>query len=139
MRAVPCIHRSRAVVDTWVKCTRRSSGPSYTSAAIFRSFDHSSFTVSPFSSRLPCRQAAASFAPLYPRLIVRLVWMHGTARFREICDSSLSLPARPVRAISVSANTPNTCCDCAAKVKLRARKYRKSFFSTATTAAAATR
>ncbi|ARB20105.1 hypothetical protein AM394_02090 [Klebsiella oxytoca] len=93
MRAVPCIHRSRAVVDTWVKCTRRSSGPSYTSAAIFRSFDHSSFTVSPFSSRLPCRQAAASFAPLYPRLIVRLVWMHGTARFREICDSRPELGA----------------------------------------------
>lgn len=54
VRAVPCIHRSRAVVDTRVKCTRRSPGPSFTSAAIFRSFDRSDFTVSPFSSRLPC-------------------------------------------------------------------------------------
>ncbi|CCF76751.1 predicted protein, partial (plasmid) [Salmonella enterica subsp. enterica serovar Typhimurium str. SL1344] len=54
VRAVPCIHRSRAVVDTRVKCTRRSPGPSFTSAAIFRSFDRSGFTVSPFSSRLPC-------------------------------------------------------------------------------------
>lgn len=32
------------------------------------------------------RQAAASLAPLYPRLIARLVWMHGTARCRGICD-----------------------------------------------------
>lgn len=54
VRAVPCIHRSRAVVDTRVKCTRRSPGPSFTSTAIFRSFDRSGFTVSPFSSRLPC-------------------------------------------------------------------------------------
>ncbi|QKX36244.1 DUF1472 domain-containing protein (plasmid) [Salmonella enterica] len=41
---MPCIHRSRAVVDTRVKCTRRSPGPSFTSAAIFRSFDRSGFT-----------------------------------------------------------------------------------------------
>lgn len=54
VRAVPCIHRSRAVVDTRVKCTRRSPGPSFTSAAIFRSFARSGFAVSPSSSRLPC-------------------------------------------------------------------------------------
>lgn len=32
------------------------------------------------------RQAAASLAPLYLRPIARLVWMHGTARCRGICD-----------------------------------------------------
>lgn len=87
VRAVPCIHRSRAVVDTrvrWRRCGHpvlpsrqpRSSGRS--TAQVSRS--HPSAPV------CRARQAAASLAPLYPRLIARLVWMHGTARCRGICD-----------------------------------------------------
>lgn len=54
VRAVPCLHLSRAGGDARVKCTRRSPGPSFPSAVIFRSFTRSDFAVSPSNSRQPC-------------------------------------------------------------------------------------
>lgn len=54
VRAVPCLHLSRAGGDARVKCTRRSPGPSFPSAVIFRSFTRSGFAVSPSNSRQPC-------------------------------------------------------------------------------------
>lgn len=87
VRAVPCIHRSRAVVDTrvrWRRCGHpvlplrqpRSSGRSPAQV----SWSH------PPAPVCRARQAAASLAPLYLRPIARLRWMHGTARCRELCD-----------------------------------------------------
>ncbi|EAW2473739.1 DUF1472 domain-containing protein [Salmonella enterica subsp. enterica] len=58
---MPCIHLSRAAVDTSVKCTLRSPGPSFVRL------------------RLPWRPGIHGFK-------TRLFWMHGTARCRRLCD-----------------------------------------------------
>lgn len=87
VRAVPCIHRSRAVVDTRVRW-RRCGHPVLPSCQP-RSSGRSPAQVSQSHTPAPVcrvRQAAASLAPLYLRPIARLVWMHGTARCRGICD-----------------------------------------------------
>lgn len=87
VRAVPCIHRSRAVVDTRVRW-RRCGHPVLPSRQP-RSSGRSPAQVSRSHPPAPvcrARQAAASLAPLYLRPIARLVWMHGTARCRGICD-----------------------------------------------------
>lgn len=87
VRAVPCIHRSRAVVDTRVRW-RRCGHPVLPSSQP-RSSGRSPAQVSQSHPPAPVcrvRQAAASLAPLYLRPIARLVWMHGTARCRGICD-----------------------------------------------------
>ncbi|EAS0850390.1 DUF1472 domain-containing protein, partial [Salmonella enterica] len=79
VRAVPCIHRSRAVVDTRVRW-RRCSHPVLPSRQP-RSSGRSPAQVSRSHPPAPVcrvRQAAASLAPLYLRPIARLVWMHGT-------------------------------------------------------------
>nr|MBA2161306.1 DUF1472 domain-containing protein [Salmonella enterica subsp. houtenae serovar 18:z36,z38:-] len=87
VRAVPCIHRSRAVVDTRVRW-RRCGHPVLPSRQP-RSSGRSPAQVSRSHPPAPvcrARQAAASLAPLYLRPIARLVWMHGTARCRRLCD-----------------------------------------------------
>lgn len=67
VRALPCIHLSRAAVDTSVKCTLRSPGPSFGSHAlpVVRPLRFRVLTLQ-FPSAV--RQAAASLAPWYPRL-----------------------------------------------------------------------
>ncbi len=64
----------------------RSPGPSFPSAVIFRSFARSGFAASPCNSRQPCASGCGFLAPLHPRLIARLLWRHGTARCRGICE-----------------------------------------------------
>ena len=56
VRAVPCLHRSRASVGGMQRYASplRSPGPSFPSAVIFRSFVRSGFAASPCNSRQPC-------------------------------------------------------------------------------------
>ena len=56
VRAVPCLHRSRASAGGMQRYASplRSPGPSFPSAVIFRSFTRSDFAVSPSNSRQPC-------------------------------------------------------------------------------------
>ncbi|EFM6915737.1 DUF1472 domain-containing protein [Escherichia coli] len=85
VRAVPCLHLSRAGGDARVKCTRRSPGPSFPSAVIFRSFTRSDFAVSPSNSRQPCA-SGCGFPCALATLQARQRWRHGTARCRGICE-----------------------------------------------------
>ncbi len=64
----------------------RSPGPSFPSAVIFRSFAAQVSRPHPATPASRVRQAAASLAPLHPRLFARLLWRHGTARCRGICE-----------------------------------------------------
>ncbi len=87
VRAVPCLHRSRASAGGMQRYASplRSPGPSFPSAVIFRSLTRSDFAVSPSNSRQPC--ASGCGFPCAPAsLQARQRWRHGTARCRGICD-----------------------------------------------------
>ncbi|EGI24577.1 anti-restriction protein [Escherichia coli TA206] len=87
VRAVPCLHRSRASAGGMQRYASplRSPGPSFPSAVIFRSFTRSGFAASPCNSRQPC--ASGCGFPCAPAsLQARQRWRHGTARCRGICD-----------------------------------------------------
>ncbi len=86
VRAVPCLHLSRAGVDARVRFAAAVTRSLLPSAVIFRSFARSGFAASPCNSRQPCASGCASLAPLHPRLFARLLWRHGTARCRGICE-----------------------------------------------------
>ncbi|EFB0088227.1 DUF1472 domain-containing protein [Salmonella enterica] len=72
-------------MDTRVKCTLRSPGPSFGSRAlpVVRPLRFRVLTLQ-FPSAV--RQAAASLAPWFHGFKTRLFWMHGTARCRRLCD-----------------------------------------------------
>ncbi len=54
VRAVPCLHLSRAGRDARVRFAAAVTRSSFPSAVIFRSFTRSDFAVSPSNSRQPC-------------------------------------------------------------------------------------
>ena len=86
LQAVPCLHLSRAGVDAGYTSPLRSPWSSFPSAVIFRSFTRSDFAVSPPTPVSRVRQAAASLcAPASPPYRP-VLWRHGTARCRGICE-----------------------------------------------------
>ena len=87
VRAVPCLHRSRASAGGMQRYASplRSPGPSFPSAVIFRSFTRSDFAVSPSNSRQPCA-SGCGFPCALATLQARQRWRHGTARCRGICE-----------------------------------------------------
>ncbi len=86
VRAVPCLHLSRAGVDARVRfaaAVTRSLLPVCRDFPVVRPLRFRGLTLQLPSAvcvrlRLP--------APLHPRLIARLLWRHGTARCRRTCD-----------------------------------------------------
>lgn len=64
----------------------RSPGPSFPSAVISGRSPAQVSRPHPATPVSRVRQAAASLAPLHPRLFARLLWRHGTARCRGICE-----------------------------------------------------
>ncbi len=68
VRAVPCLHLSRAGVDARYASPLRSPGPSFPSAVIFRSFVRSGFAASPCNSRQPCASGCGFLRPCIPAL-----------------------------------------------------------------------
>lgn len=87
VRAVPCIHCSRAAVDTTVRW-RRCGHPVLPSRQPCSS-GRSSAQISRPHPPVPvfgCVRLRLSWRLCIPGFNTRLLWMHGTARCRRPCD-----------------------------------------------------
>ncbi|EAR3842834.1 DUF1472 domain-containing protein [Salmonella enterica] len=87
VRAVPCLHLSRAGVDARVRfaaAVTRSLLPVCRDFPVVRPLRFRGLTL-----QLPsavCVRLRLPLRPVHPRLIARLLWRHGTARCRGICE-----------------------------------------------------
>lgn len=87
VRAVPCLHLSRAGVDARVRfaaAVTRSLLPVCRDFPVVHPLRFRGLTL-----QLPpavCVRLRLPLRPVHPRLIARLLWRHGTARCRGICE-----------------------------------------------------
>ncbi|EEF3357285.1 DUF1472 domain-containing protein [Salmonella enterica subsp. enterica] len=87
VRAVPCLHLSRAGRDARVRfaaAVTRSLLPVCRDFPVVHPLRFRGLTL-----QLPpavCVRLRLSLRPVHPRLIARLLWRHGTARCRGICE-----------------------------------------------------
>ncbi|ECA9869881.1 DUF1472 domain-containing protein [Salmonella enterica subsp. enterica serovar Braenderup] len=87
VRAVPCLHLSRAGVDARVRfaaAVTRSLLPVCRDFPVVHPLRFRGLTL-----QLPpavCVRLRLPLRPVHPRLIARLFWRHGTARCRGICE-----------------------------------------------------
>ena len=87
VRAVPCLHLSRAGGDARVRfaaAVTRSLLPACRDFPVVRPLRFRGLTL-----QLPsavCVRLRLPLRPVHPRLIARLLWRHGTARCRGICE-----------------------------------------------------
>ncbi|EEU0665363.1 DUF1472 domain-containing protein [Escherichia coli] len=87
VRAVPCLHLSRAGRDARVRfaaAVTRSLLPVCRDFPVVRPLRFRGLTL-----QLPpavCVRLRLPLRPVHPRLIARLLWRHGTARCRRTCD-----------------------------------------------------
>lgn len=87
VRAVPCLHRSRAGRDARVRfaaAVTRSLLPVCRDFPVVHPLRFRGLTL-----QLPpavCVRLRLPLRPVHPRLIARLLWRHGTARCRGICE-----------------------------------------------------
>ncbi len=87
VRAVPCLHLSRAGGDARVRfaaAVTRSLLPVCRDFPVVHPLRFRGLTL-----QLPpavCVRLRLPLRPVHPRLIARLLWRHGTARCRGICE-----------------------------------------------------
>ncbi|EBA5159724.1 DUF1472 domain-containing protein [Salmonella enterica] len=87
VRAVPCLHLSRAGRDARVRfaaAVTRSLLPVCRDFPVVHPLRFRGLTL-----QLPsavCVRLRLPLRPVHPRLIARLLWRHGTARCRGICE-----------------------------------------------------
>ncbi|EAB3121037.1 DUF1472 domain-containing protein [Salmonella enterica] len=87
VRAVPCLHLSRAGRDARVRfaaAVTRSLLPVCRDFPVVHPLRFRGLTL-----QLPpavCVRLRLPLRPMHPRLIARLLWRHGTARCRRTCD-----------------------------------------------------
>ncbi len=87
VRAVPCLHLSRAGGDARVRfaaAVTRSLLPACRDFPVVHPLRFRGLTL-----QLPsavCVRLRLPLRPVHPRLIARLLWRHGTARCRGICE-----------------------------------------------------
>ncbi|EFN8599875.1 DUF1472 domain-containing protein [Escherichia coli O79:H40] len=87
VRAVPCLHLSRAGRDARVRfaaAVTRSLLPVCRDFPVVHPLRFRGLTL-----QLPpavCVRLRLPLRPVHPRLIARLLWRHGTARCRRTCD-----------------------------------------------------
>ncbi len=87
VRAVPCLHLSRAGGDARIRfaaAVTRSLLPVCRDFPVVRPLRFRGLTL-----QLPsavCVRLRLPLRPVHPRLIARLLWRHGTARCRGICE-----------------------------------------------------
>ncbi|HAH3546193.1 TPA: DUF1472 domain-containing protein [Escherichia coli] len=87
VQAVPCLHLSRAGVDARVHfaaAVTRSLLPVCRDFPVVHPLRFRGFTLQLPSAE--CVRLRLSLRPVHPRLIARLLWRHGTARCRGICE-----------------------------------------------------
>ncbi|EEV7005732.1 DUF1472 domain-containing protein [Escherichia coli] len=87
VRAVPCLHLSRAGGDARVRfaaAVTRSLLPACRDFPVVRPLRFRGLTLQLLSA--VCVRLRLPLRPVHPRLIARLLWRHGTARCRGICE-----------------------------------------------------